>query len=682
MKLHRITRLLFAGLMSVAAAVGSTDLATADDGIDVLGLLEGSFGEIPIGSIIEVAAGPYHALVLTDDGVIRAAGRNGPIDFETGNPCGQCDPPDGLVDVRAVAAGTRHSMALLTGGSVVCWGCDEPACDVPPELAGGKQGDPLDPAVAIAAGDRFSLALLESGAIACWGAAIEDEVCEIPQEAQDPSNPAVRILAQGTTCVAILQDGTIITWGGAVYWPGDNLPENANIVDATISPQYDTQNTSPPSLAVLLADGRYVDAGGILTFDELNPCEAIFPGPSTVILLADGRWEFRGDVSSGSFPIPGDAGSTRPPVSMATGGRHYLITIPLPADCDQDGVPDHEEIAMDPNLDCDGDGRLDACRPASHWFEGGAIAAEGVDLDLSELPFSEVPVVVSVEATGDLDALNEFLIFDWNGGAIATAFGETGSQEPCEARTDDFWIDPRIWNQADADGHRVLTVSPSLSVDPDACANSGFDITFALDASPPFRDCNGNGIEDDCEIADGLVPDVDGDQTPDECQPDCDQDGLPDAWTIFEGIVLDCNENGIPESCDVESGNYTDCDGNGEPDSCQIKAGEIEDCDGDFVPDACAIAEGLALDCNANGVPDACDLEWPGSSSDQNWNGIPDECELARGDLDLDGCVGAADLGQLLALWGLNNPPIGDLDGDGVVRAGDLGILLSNWNCP
>ncbi len=46
---------------------------------------------------------------------------------------------------------------------------------------------------------------------------------------------------------------------------------------------------------------------------------------------------------------------------------------------------------------------------------------------------------------------------------------------------------------------------------------------------------------------------------------------------------------------------------------------------------------------------------------------------------DLDDAVGAADLAQLLDLWGLQNPPYGDLNGDGVISAADLAILLDRW---
>lgn len=50
-------------------------------------------------------------------------------------------------------------------------------------------------------------------------------------------------------------------------------------------------------------------------------------------------------------------------------------------------------------------------------------------------------------------------------------------------------------------------------------------------------------------------------------------------------------------------------------------------------------------------------------------------------DLDGDGSVNGADLGQLLSAWGSSGP--GDLDGDGSVTGADLGQLLASWgNCP
>lgn len=46
------------------------------------------------------------------------------------------------------------------------------------------------------------------------------------------------------------------------------------------------------------------------------------------------------------------------------------------------------------------------------------------------------------------------------------------------------------------------------------------------------------------------------------------------------------------------------------------------------------------------------------------------------GDLDGDGQVDGADLGELLTYWGTDGA---DLNGDGITDGADLGILLSNW---
>ena len=99
-------------VIALAASLASAASATIEDAIDVFGPLEGSFGGLEIGRVVDVAAGPHHALVLTEDGSVRAAGWNGPFDPDTGDPCGQCDPPAGLFDIRALAAGTRQSMAM------------------------------------------------------------------------------------------------------------------------------------------------------------------------------------------------------------------------------------------------------------------------------------------------------------------------------------------------------------------------------------------------------------------------------------------------------------------------------------------------------------------------------------------------------------------------------------------
>jgi len=59
----------------------------------------------------------------------------------------------------------------------------------------------------------------------------------------------------------------------------------------------------------------------------------------------------------------------------------------------------------------------------------------------------------------------------------------------------------------------------------------------------------------------------------------------------------------------------------------------------------------------------------------------PSAAQPCPSDLNGDGVVDGADLGVLLASWGVGNAA--DLNGDGVVDGADLGILLANWGaCP
>ena len=64
---------------------------------------------------------------------------------------------------------------------------------------------------------------------------------------------------------------------------------------------------------------------------------------------------------------------------------------------------------------------------------------------------------------------------------------------------------------------------------------------------------------------------------------------------------------------------------------------------------------------------------------DKDGDGKLDDCEYALGDFDLDGVISAADLAELLSLWGFANPPYGDLNGDGAIGGADLAVLLDRW---
>jgi hypothetical protein len=101
-----------------------------------------------------------------------------------------------------------------------------------------------------------------------------------------------------------------------------------------------------------------------------------------------------------------------------------------------------------------------------------------------------------------------------------------------------------------------------------------------------------------------------------------------DIWGTYVAVLVvtpptDCNGNGIPDQMDIANGTSTDCNLNGIPDECD----PLVDCNGNGVQDACDLLFGTSPDCNTNDVPDECDLA-NGVSQDCNGNGIPDDCEV------------------------------------------------------
>ncbi|MCH7872371.1 MAG: hypothetical protein IID33_11790, partial [Planctomycetes bacterium] len=98
------------------------------------------------------------------------------------------------------------------------------------------------------------------------------------------------------------------------------------------------------------------------------------------------------------------------------------------------------------------------------------------------------------------------------------------------------------------------------------------DLPTGFDFMPGWEiDCNQNQLDDACDIASGYSQDANGNGIPDECETDCNANGVYDRLDIFPyGDSFDCNGNGIPDECDIESGASSDCNADGIPDECQI----------------------------------------------------------------------------------------------------------------
>jgi alpha-tubulin suppressor-like RCC1 family protein len=257
------TRVPYLGkVVTQAFAVGATQsFALLDDGT-VWGWGQNNWGQVGDGTTsnrsepVEVphlrrfaanaiAGGGYHNLALLADGSVLAWGRNDYSQLGTGTAPNAHPIPvvvPNLRGVKAIAAGSLHSMALLEDGSVWAWGAN----------ANGQLGDgttiarnqpvkvSLSGVKAIAAGGLHSMALLEDGSVWAWGYNGYGQLGDgtntsrsQPVEVQNVKNvtaiDASHYIESGPDfSMALLADGTVWTWGYNGY---GQLGDNTNVTN-------------------------------------------------------------------------------------------------------------------------------------------------------------------------------------------------------------------------------------------------------------------------------------------------------------------------------------------------------------------------------------------------------------------------------------------------------------------
>ncbi|MFO0837235.1 MAG: Calx-beta domain-containing protein [Phycisphaerae bacterium] len=261
---------------------------------------------------------------------------------------------------------------------------------------------------------------------------------------------------------------------------------------------------------------------------------------------------------------------------------------------------------------CFGGGAAD-CSDGSRWVAAASVCAVG---DASKDTFLTIDLPLGAEglkypeiAVGDFLALELNGIFE-DGGTYRLLGVEFFDSPTAQTRNASVFF-----ALADLPPDCAARTGPTPP-EPD-CNNNGSPDALDI-ASGTSSDCNHNGVPDECDIARGTSHDANQNRVPDECE-DCNHNGVPDSIDLANGASRDCNHNNIPDECDIARGSSKDENHNGVPDEC-------EDCNHNGVPDSTDIANGASRDCNHNDIPDECDIA-SGASQDANHNGIPDECE-------------------------------------------------------
>lgn len=174
--------------------------------------------------VTAVAAGGRHSLALLANGAVLAWGDDEYGQLGDGGTLTSNVPVavPGLTGVKAIAAGANHSLALLANGTVMAWGDDEAG-----QLGIGSTKESESPVLvkglsgvkAIAAGGEHSLALLANGTVMAWGA---NESGQLGTGSTKSSTVPVAvkgltgvtaISAGGEFSLALLGKGTVQAWG-------------------------------------------------------------------------------------------------------------------------------------------------------------------------------------------------------------------------------------------------------------------------------------------------------------------------------------------------------------------------------------------------------------------------------------------------------------------------------------
>jgi alpha-tubulin suppressor-like RCC1 family protein len=194
-----------------------------------------------INSAVGIAAGDAHACALLTGGTVKCWGDNAfgqlGVDYTAVEFSATPLAVAGVSGVTALAAGFDHTCALLSGGTVKCWGyngyyelgntstatCEGDAgtapCSGTPSTVSGMSN-----ATALAAGPDTTCALVGDGGISCWGVNGNGELGNgtatagpgyaiATPGAVTSISSAVALGGFNSGMCAVLADGTARCWG-------------------------------------------------------------------------------------------------------------------------------------------------------------------------------------------------------------------------------------------------------------------------------------------------------------------------------------------------------------------------------------------------------------------------------------------------------------------------------------
>ena len=352
-ELQFVTAVSAGGRHSLALLADGTVVAWGADGVGQLGDDSTTESAVPVAvqglsGVTAISAGSNHSLALLANGTVMAWGGNeaGQLGIGSGSIEDSTVPVPvkGLSGVKAIAAGTNFSLALLSNGTVMSWGENESG-----QLGSGSLASTDAPVAvknltgvaAIAAGEEFSLALLTNGTVKAWGDDSRGELANAGVEEEETlSKVAVpvehlagvtAIAAGARHALALLSGGTVMAWGddasgelgNGVVKPSSPVPVAVSGLSGVTAISAGTQDS-----AALLGSGSVMTWGtngsGVLGEGSEATMSDL---PVTVVGLRKASSVSVGRTQMLAFgePLP-DVTGVSPQVGPSGGGTTVTIT--------------------------------------------------------------------------------------------------------------------------------------------------------------------------------------------------------------------------------------------------------------------------------------------------------------------------------------------------------------------
>ena len=177
--------------------------------------------------VVAIAAGCYHSMVLTDEGVVLSFGRGwygmlGHSDWEDQHVPKVIEVLRGSTRVVAISAGDRHSMLLTDEGVVLSFGLGnwgrlghgDCKTQLVPRVIEALRGTRV---VAIAAGSAHSVVLTDEGAVLFFGSGVSGQLGRgdqiKPKAIEALRDVRVVAIAAGEHSMVLTDEGAVLSFG-------------------------------------------------------------------------------------------------------------------------------------------------------------------------------------------------------------------------------------------------------------------------------------------------------------------------------------------------------------------------------------------------------------------------------------------------------------------------------------